>query len=426
MNFEYQVQGTEAYIAAVIDADDALDTTTYGMLQNNKAAFSSLLPLSVSHADGNVVLRWCVTGKKRAKNYFETPMKKADALKLLEQITKALADADEYLIGPQQFLLDVDQLYIDGAAGTPCLICMPTKKAYDRPFACADFIRALVGMIRLEDGDDLPLYKFLYTHPDFTLAEFRASLGELRVKVVDAHAGIVKKLVREEPKTGPAVDPTPIRREVKAEDTAEKRAERITPDPEPEPKKKGGFLSGLFGAKKDKAAEPAEDAPANDIDSILKRIESDGEPSGAVRNTPARESVRNTPEKHDGLSGFTPPAEKPQPARPMGTVIGDLPEDSAHGAFLVSLTDGTRLPITKDRSVVSRIPAIGDIVIADDHISSEHALILVKDGQYFVRDTDSKNHTFKNGSVIRPGDDVPLADGDEVRFWRLSYRFELI
>ena len=30
MNFEYQVQGTEAYIAAVIDADDALDTTTYG------------------------------------------------------------------------------------------------------------------------------------------------------------------------------------------------------------------------------------------------------------------------------------------------------------------------------------------------------------------------------------------------------------
>ena len=423
MNFEYQVQGTEAYIAAVIDADDALDTTTYGMLQNNKAAFSSLLPLSVSHADGNVVLRWCVTGKKRAKNYFEAPMKKADALKLLEQITKALADADEYLIGPQQFLLDVDQLYIDSAAGTPCLICMPTKKAYDRPFACADFIRALVGMIRLEDGEDLPLYKFLYTHPDFTLAEFRASLSELRVKVVDAHAGIVKKLVREEPKTGPAVDPTPIRREVKAEEVSVKRADAPA---EPEPKKKGGFLSGLFGAKKEKAADPAEDAPANDIDSILKRIESDGEPSGAVRSAPVRESVRHTPETHDGMSAFTPPAEKPQPARPMGTVIGDLPEDSAHGAFLVSLTDGTRLPITKDRAVVSRIPAIGDIVIADDHISSEHALILVKDGQYFVRDTDSKNHTFKNGSVIRPGDDVPLANGDEVRFWRLSYRFELI
>jgi hypothetical protein len=80
MNFEYQVQGTEAYIAAVIDADDALDTTTYGMLQNNKAACSSLLPLSVSHADGNVVLRWCVTGKKRAKNYFEAPMKKAKCI----------------------------------------------------------------------------------------------------------------------------------------------------------------------------------------------------------------------------------------------------------------------------------------------------------------------------------------------------------
>ena len=51
----------------------------------------------------------------------------------------------------------------------------------------------------------------------------------------------------------------------------------------------------------------------------------------------------------------------------------------------------------------------------NNKVSRNHATILFDNGQYFVRDNQSRNGTTVNGKAILPLQPVALKDGDEIR-----------
>jgi hypothetical protein len=69
-------------------------------------------------------------------------------------------------------------------------------------------------------------------------------------------------------------------------------------------------------------------------------------------------------------------------------------------ALLVALPSGKQIALEKERITIGRSKK-NDIVSSDSHVSSTHC-VLIKEGQgYFIRDLDSSNGTFINGTKIQ-------------------------
>lgn len=76
------------------------------------------------------------------------------------------------------------------------------------------------------------------------------------------------------------------------------------------------------------------------------------------------------------------------------------------------------MPITS----LGRAP-INDIVIDDNFASSEHAVITLRDGQWWLEDRNSRNGTLLNGERIYGS--IIVTDGDIISIGRVNYRLEL-
>ncbi len=63
------------------------------------------------------------------------------------------------------------------------------------------------------------------------------------------------------------------------------------------------------------------------------------------------------------------------------------------------------------------------ITIADSSISSSHAIILYKQGEFLLSDEMSSNGTFVNGEELQPRIPVKISDGDNIKVGDTSFLF---
>lgn len=75
--------------------------------------------------------------------------------------------------------------------------------------------------------------------------------------------------------------------------------------------------------------------------------------------------------------------------------------------------------IGKERSYVDYF--IGD----NTAISRSHANFITREGEYFVVDTNSTNHTFVNGTMIQSNVETAIAHGDTIRLANEDFEFRL-
>lgn len=60
------------------------------------------------------------------------------------------------------------------------------------------------------------------------------------------------------------------------------------------------------------------------------------------------------------------------------------------------------------------------VILDDEHVSSSHAMVTLRDGRWWVRDEDSTNGTLVNG--VRIDSEAPLREGDEIQIGRVRLR----
>jgi hypothetical protein len=152
---------------------------------------------------------------------------------------------------------------------------------------------------------------------------------------------------------------------------------------------------------------------------------------------PAREAEQAQPQEAGGsLAAPAEPAEPAEPALPACPHCGaEVPDPdnlvcvsclrplskrpSRQARLRLRLPAGERVLLPGDDLVLGRDPAVSPIAagIADyDNVSRRHATIgLDADGRAWVRDEDSTNGTWRNGTPVPPGTRIPLTDGDVVQ-----------
>ena len=94
-------------------------------------------------------------------------------------------------------------------------------------------------------------------------------------------------------------------------------------------------------------------------------------------------------------------------------------------AWLVSLggsDKGRDYRITKEKTTIGKSEE-SDIVIRNDFISRNHAMLAYETGKFILNDLESTNHTFVNGEKISRR---ILKDNDLIKFGEATYRFKCL
>lgn len=93
---------------------------------------------------------------------------------------------------------------------------------------------------------------------------------------------------------------------------------------------------------------------------------------------------------------------------------------------LVRMRNNERIPIDKAVFRLGRDSDYNDYAIMDNrYIGHGHCHILSQDGEFFIVDDNSKNHTQVNGEVIAPGIQVKLAHGYTISIADEKFEFKL-
>ena len=93
-------------------------------------------------------------------------------------------------------------------------------------------------------------------------------------------------------------------------------------------------------------------------------------------------------------------------------------------ARLVNRKTGETIAINKPVFRIGKEKSYVDFFIADNTaISRSHANIHTENGEYFIEDTNSTNHTYINGNLIVSNVKTKLSAGDKVRLANEDFTF---
>lgn len=112
------------------------------------------------------------------------------------------------------------------------------------------------------------------------------------------------------------------------------------------------------------------------------------------------------------------------------TVLGnDMQTTYQHikSAYLVREKNSERIKITKDVFYIGKEKSFVDYFIGDNPaISRSHANIICRNGEYFIVDTNSTNHTFLDGQMLTSNVEARLESGCEITLANEKFKFEIV
>ncbi len=94
--------------------------------------------------------------------------------------------------------------------------------------------------------------------------------------------------------------------------------------------------------------------------------------------------------------------------------------------YLIRLRNNERIPLDKAVFCIGRSRELADYTIPDNRfVGHSHCRILSKDGEFYVVDNNSKNHTYINGNMIQSNLEVKLSHGAIVSAANEEFEFKL-
>lgn len=107
------------------------------------------------------------------------------------------------------------------------------------------------------------------------------------------------------------------------------------------------------------------------------------------------------------------------------TVLG-LGGTAVSRPYLVRIKNNERIIVDKPVFRIGKEKSYVDYFIGDNRaISRSHANIISREDKYFVVDTNSTNHTYVNGQMIRSNMETEIVHGTKIRFANEDFEFNL-
>ena len=93
---------------------------------------------------------------------------------------------------------------------------------------------------------------------------------------------------------------------------------------------------------------------------------------------------------------------------------------------LIRIRDNSVITVDRPQFRIGRDPGVADYIVADNTaVGRQHADIVMHDGNCYVIDLNSTNHTYVNGQQIVSGMEYPIQNGDEIMLGDDCFRVEI-
>ena len=91
--------------------------------------------------------------------------------------------------------------------------------------------------------------------------------------------------------------------------------------------------------------------------------------------------------------------------------------------YLVRSRTNALIPIEKKEFLVGKSPECDYQIMDNRKVSRKHCSFRISNGECYIRDENSTNHTFVNGKMIQPGFDVMLKNDDYIRMGDEEFKY---
>ena len=464
MNYGYENQGTNTFLVYEIGEDDVLDTMSLGMLTNNQIdGFAQTL---FTQMDDEKFVKFNVSAKVSADQLFDGNVSKRRLVGVFSGIVGAMLSAEEYMLDPNNILLDLEHIFVDVTTYETAMICLPVIGGDIKNPDLSAFFKSIMFNTQFDQTENCDyvaqIINFLNRHSVLPLEDFKKMLDGI-AKDNELAKPIQVKVQPEAPRTlvqnpNPVhVAAAPVAPAVKSVDV---KPEKI--DPPASEEKPMSLFYLLQHYNKDNAATYKAQKEARKAKKAGDSTPNDKQKSNALNPGYAVPGYQSAPTNF----GFAVPgqvesqikqsvvpqtivseaklvAEHVQAAPPsainfgettvlggggMGetTVLGSVMETNSMAPHLIRMKNNEKIPINKPVFRIGKERSYVDYFIGDNTaISRSHANIVNHNGEFYVVDTNSTNHTFVNGGMIQSNQEVKLAHGTKIRLANEDFEFRL-
>jgi hypothetical protein len=443
MKEAYENKGAATFLVCELQPGDQLEGVSLralagGLLQGFAAA-------SFSQVGATRYIHYDVTGKTPFFRLMKEPVTKKVLLGALNGIADALLSAEANQVDPGTIILDPAHVLTDVNTGETVMICMPLVAF--RPGQTAGMLyNFILSNARLNNAEDAgfvaQLQEFLKSNPDPAPAAMKEELGKVEAAVsapAESAMPVVappEQIVPEQP-AQPMQQPQPQTDKpmsmFRLLDYHQEQAAREQAAREQAAREQAAREQ----AAREQAAreQAAREQAAREQAAREQAAREQAAREQAAREQAAREQAEQKKKAMPKFDFAIPGVQEvPVPVQPAAipsvspddtTVVEAGQVTNAH-AYLVRLKTGERAPITKSFFRIGKEKSYVDYCISDNSaISRAHAYIVNKDGEYFLADTHSTNHTYINGGMISPDVETPLFHGAKVHFANEEFEFKL-
>ena len=240
---------------------------------------------------------------------------------------------------------------------------------------------------------------------------------------------------------------------------------KAEPEPSNDAAKKKGGLFGLFSSKDKKepkeekktVQQPANAIPTNfaipgqkpAVQNTAGSFAIPGQNVPVKPGTPAPQNekkpapVQKAPERPIQQNPQIPVQQNPVPSQPMSfgettvlgggggkigetTVLGAVSSEVQVRPHLIRIKNNERINLDKPVFRIGKEKSYVDYFVGDNAaISRSHCNIVSRDGQYFIVDTNSTNHTYVNGGMIQSNVETSISHGTKIRLANEDFEFKL-
>lgn len=541
--FKYENQGASSFLVYQLKEEDVLDNISLNMLTSNKA--KGLASTNYMQMDTQRFIRYTITGKITANQFFARPVTKQSFMGIFKGITEAMVSAEEYMLDPACILLDLNQIYTDVSTGETECICLPVENEKEQKDQ-REFLKSVMFQAQFENPEEgsyvTRILNYLNSIPVFSSLDFlnlltemeregkkdrtppapaakeslQQGVAEIGNAVANSSVGGMAASFFEQSSLSPAgalkqenaveeaIPDIPVPDDIPKEERislfyllqhynnnrakeymaqqkqlkARKEALKKIELAKKGGKKKSAASFNLPGGKAKTASaapkakkpssggfsfqvpgkESGKDKPGEDLSGIKSlpnaSVNSQGNSVGNPKVSAPVGAGMNIPKSNPSVAKGTLQPAKPSPLFSNqqeavgngGRNFGDTTvlhsgfrgeetsvlnytkaPDTPKQPYLLRIKNGERIPITGSIFRLGKEEKFVDYVIHDNEaISRSHANIISRNGQYFLQDNNSTNHSFLNGQQCISNVELPLQDKASIRLGNEEFQFLLL
>lgn len=179
--FRIENQDVNTFLTYEIKETDTIDSLSFGMLTNNK--IKGVAPILFTQRDETKFLKYNISAKAQASQFFSGVVTKNRLLKVILGITASVMAAEEYMVDTSFFVFDLEHIYIDTSTYEPMMICLPVLGEERSQQSMQNFFKTLVFTARYDQTENCDyvakLINYFNSTTVFSLSDFKKLLENL-------------------------------------------------------------------------------------------------------------------------------------------------------------------------------------------------------------------------------------------------------